>query len=401
MDRLNISGFDSAWGGTQRGAICDLWIDKQTGDAQIDAPPESVSWPDAIRRVRHYAQFPHHILAVDQGVVVPNQLGMRPVERTLATALANMECSAYPSNRSNAACYGPSAGIWAFLSALDGSGYVNRPMSIPRSTSGRFYFECYPHPAIIALLNTAKVLKYKCRHRNQQDWDRLIDFLKGLPIRNMPDVVDSLRVQNKVNEDKLDAVVCAYAAILWWRYGTAQSSMLGDIDTGYIVTPHNDTTLGLFRRAFSGRMNIDSGISPAYPVPVAAPAQLPPVAHVGSATDSRSGVPQNGWAGAVELIATDTTNLWRNRKGRVANAWLDLNRFSGYRLTVKFVQEDAEPEVEFGPFNGSDVMMGFMRNGETQPGLWTMLVAGATRTNPLTFPVVYRYDPMGAKFPLP
>ena len=153
MNQLHVSGFDSAWGGTQQGALCDLRIDKKTRIIEINGGPVSVTWAEAIERVASYSKLEHHIFAIDQGLVVPNQTGMRPVERFLAKALGSMGCSAYPSNRSNQTCYGPNAGIWAFLTQLQQHRYVHKPMSIPGSTDGKFYFECYPHPAIIALLN--------------------------------------------------------------------------------------------------------------------------------------------------------------------------------------------------------------------------------------------------------
>ena len=136
----------------------------------------------------------------------------------------------------------------AFQAALQTHGYVHKPISIPGSTGGRFYFECYPHPAIIALLDRTRVLKYKCRHRNEKDWQKLVDFLKTLPVTNLSATVDALSFQNKANEDKLDSIVCAYTAVLWWQHGTTQSSMLGNMTDGYIVTPHSEATLKQFRK---------------------------------------------------------------------------------------------------------------------------------------------------------
>ena len=224
MDRLYITGFDSAWGGTQRGAMCDLWINKSNGNIEIEEPPVSVSWDDAIQRAEDYAKHSHHILAIDQGLIVPNEEGMRPVEKMLAKALGSMDCCAYPSNRSNGPCYGPNAGIWRFLSTLEQKGYSHKPMAIPKSRGGRHYFECYPHPAIIALLNRAKILKYKCRHKSDDDWQELVDGLKGLPVGRLPEILDSISFQNKANEDKLDSIVCAILRLFGGN--TASSDLL-------------------------------------------------------------------------------------------------------------------------------------------------------------------------------
>lgn len=400
MDCLHITGFDSAWGRTQRGAMCDLWIDKKTGNIKIDTLPVSVTWRDAVQRVPGYAQHSHHLLAIDQGLVVPNHDGIRPVEKKLAKALGAMHCSAYPSNRSNESCYGPNAGIWAFLTQLQQHGYVHKPMSIPQSKSGRFFFECYPHPAIIAMLNRTRVLKYKCRHGNQDEWKELVDFLKTLPVTNLATMVESLAFQNKANEDKLDSIVCAYTAVLWWKHGLTQSSMIGHMAHGYIVTPHSEATLKQFKKVFGKEMNDDGGTPPVLPEggspAVSNPHQTGPA--VEQVEVSTVVLDEVGWTGPVELVATDISNLSRNmreRKGRpskVINDWMDQARFNGYRLIVKFLDEDAEPEVAFVSHSHSDSQKVLMADVYGQPGLWFLLVDGASKETPLRFRIKYRYQ---------
>jgi predicted RNase H-like nuclease len=400
MATLLITGFDSAWGGTRRGAMCDLWIDKASGKIEIKLPPVAVTWSDAIQRVTSYAQQSHHILAIDQGLVVPNHSGMRPVDKLLAKALGAMQCSAYPANRQNESCYGTNAGIWALLTKLEQSGYVHQPMSIPGSTSGKFYFECYPHPAIIALQNRTRVLKYKCRHCNQDDWKELVDFLSTLPVTNLSATVEACSSQNKGDEDKLDSIVCAYIAVLWWQHGTTQSSMLGNMIDGYIVTPHSEATLKQFRKVFGKQINDDSGAPTALPGG-GSPAISSPT-QSGPAVEPAEVVPvlldEVAWAGPVELVATDTGNLSRNmkqEKGKpsiVINDWMDQNRFNGYRLIVKLLDEDAEPEVAFVPHLHSEIQKVLMADRDGQPGLWFLLVAGASKKTPLRFRIKYRYQ---------
>jgi predicted RNase H-like nuclease len=398
MDRLHITGFDSAWGGTQRGAMCDLWIDKGTGCIEIDSPPVSVRWREAIQRVVSYAQHTHHILAIDQGLGVPNQDGLRPGAKMLAKALGKMECSAYPSNRSNDSCFGPNAGIWAFLTALQQHGYDHKPMSVPQSKTGRYYFECYPHPTIIALLNRLKVLKYKCRHGNQAEWKVLVDFLTTLPVINLPRFVDELAFQNKANEDKLDSIVCAYTAVLWWQHGVAQSSMIGNMKDGYIVTPHSEVTLKQFIKVFGTQMNDDSGTPPVLPTRGLPSRPLKTSPTVKQPCPAPIGSEEGGWCGPVELIATDTTNLSRNmreKKGKpskVINDWMDETRFNENRLIVKFLDEDAEPEVAFVPHPHSASQKVLMADRDRQPGVWFLLVAGASKKTPLRFRTIYRYQ---------
>ena len=100
----------------------------------------------------------------------------------------------------------------------------------------------------------------------------------------------------------------------------------------------------------------------------------------------------------VELIATDSGILSRNMiqgKGgisKVINDWMDQDRFSGYRLIVKLVDEDGEPEVAFVPHSHSEIQKVLMADQDGQPGLWFLLVAGARKENPLRFHIKYRYQ---------
>jgi predicted RNase H-like nuclease len=400
MDRLYVTGFDSAWGGAQRGAMCDLWIDKQTEALGIESAPVSVSWDEAIQRAGSYAKHSHHILAIDQGLIVPKNEGMRPVERSLAKALGSMDCSAYPSNRSNVSCYGPNAGIWKLLALLDRSGYIHRPLLIPRSKDGRYYFECYPHPAIIALFDRKKILKYKCRHKNQDDWKELVDGLKRLPVENLDGIIDSLSFQNKANEDKLDSIVCAYAAALWWLHGVKCSSMIGSMTTGYIVTPHSNATLERLTSVFKQEMNDDRGTTPPSLLGdgLGNARVLQTDEHAVQTEVVPTVLDDGSWAGPVELIATDTSNLSRTmrlKKGRpskVINDWMEPTHFCCYRLTVKFLDEDSEPEVAFVPHSHSESQKTLMADEQGQPGLWFLLVAGASKKTPLSFRIKYKYQ---------
>jgi predicted RNase H-like nuclease len=106
-----------------------------------------------------------------------------------------------------------------------------------------------------------KILKYKARHRDSAAWNQLINFLSQLPVENLKECLELLRVQNKTNEDKVDAIVCAYIAYYWWRYGTDRSSIIGSLTSGYIVTPHTDGMLSRFRSVFGDQVNNPTMVS--------------------------------------------------------------------------------------------------------------------------------------------
>jgi predicted RNase H-like nuclease len=52
-------------------------------------------------------------------------------------------------------------------------------------------------------------------------------------------------------EDEMDAYVCAYVAQLFWQFGDARTRVVGDVETGYIVTP---VTSALAEKIDSERM---------------------------------------------------------------------------------------------------------------------------------------------------
>jgi predicted RNase H-like nuclease len=134
-------------------------------------------------------------------------------------------------------------------------------MRIPRAEKGSYYFECYPHPAIIGLFDLNSLLKYKVRHQDGGAWEEILELVRSLASRdlqitNIADLVPLILPHTKDNENKVDAIICAYVAAFWWKYGTERSTMIGDIHSGYIVTPHNEHTLPLLKETFRERMNM-------------------------------------------------------------------------------------------------------------------------------------------------
>jgi predicted RNase H-like nuclease len=41
----------------------------------------------------------------------------------------------------------------------------------------------------------------------------------------------------KQYEDILDAFLCAYLALFYWRWGEEKNEMIGDLKSGYIINP--------------------------------------------------------------------------------------------------------------------------------------------------------------------
>jgi predicted RNase H-like nuclease len=259
-----FTGFDSAWSAVRSGAICDLLLDG--GALRLAADPVAANWDCALARAREDKKVDLQVWAVDQPLLVCNEEHCRPVERDLASALmADFGCGAHSSNLGLSA-WAEGAPVWKFIGALQERDYQHNPMAIPGAESGRFYFECYPHPAILGLFNLSRILKYKVDHRNLNDWQALIRLLRSLAsaelsIRNIWSYVQEDLPQNKRNEDKVDSIISAYVAAYWWKFGVQRSTVIGDLSTGYMVTPHSERTFGALARVFGGRMNPRGAVS--------------------------------------------------------------------------------------------------------------------------------------------
>ena len=256
--RAFFTGFDSAWSPLNSGAICDLLLEDDS--LRLVGDPIPASWGAAVVRAEREDKADLQVWSIDQPLVVHNKDGCRPVERRLASALmADFGCGAHSSNLGLPA-WAEDAPIWSFIRALESKGYQHNPMAIPGAKAGQFYIECYPHPAILGLFDLGRILKYKVHHRNLEDWQELIRLLRSLacaelPICNICSFVEDGLPQNKKNEDRLDSIVSAYVAAYWWKFGIHRSAVVGDLSTGYIVTPHSERTFAALTRVFGVQIN--------------------------------------------------------------------------------------------------------------------------------------------------
>ena len=188
------------------------------------------------------------LVGIDAPLVVANPTGNRPCEAALNHDFARFEAGAHPSNTGKPEFSGvPRGARIAARFDLDID---------PDSPAGRRAIEVYPHAALVALFRLGRTLKYKQRSNRpfpllHEEMLRLISLLEGLEHARLPlrvagsaawtAVVAGVAAAKRKSElrraeDQLDAVVCAYVALvahtrpeLITRYGDAES--------GCIVTP--------------------------------------------------------------------------------------------------------------------------------------------------------------------
>jgi hypothetical protein len=76
----------------------------------------------------------------------------------------------------------------------------------------------------------------------------------------------------------------------------------------------------------------------------------------------------------------------------VINSWIDAKRMTRWRLWVRFIDDDGQPDVLFEPFKKHGKEQGGMKPAEQSQWSWSDLVTGARKDNPIRFQVCYRYE---------
>ena len=205
------------------------------------------------------------LVAIDAPLIIENESHQRPCEKTISQCFGPYEAGAHSSNRSMPSFKsGGRANELAKQLNLD-----TNPHFDPGSL-GRRAIEVYPHPALVALFGLPVSLKYKGgRHRTPEtrrpEFATLTRLMESLSTHTPPaiDVRQSSRwadLKRRISdapsgaaldraEDELDAYVCAYVALYYWTHGLDRCRVVGDVATGYIVTPVSDAHAACLDRA--------------------------------------------------------------------------------------------------------------------------------------------------------
>jgi predicted RNase H-like nuclease len=186
------------------------------------------------------------VAGIDAPLIVPNLTRRRPCEAVFCEAFRQREAGVYPANLSLPAFCGGIRG--ADLAARLG---LSLDPAACLASPTRAALEVYPHSAIVALFGLPRTLKYKRKHppdvRNPA-FHQLLGYMRQLAELDPPlDVTSSPRwkvLEAAVEEgrgssveDELDAYICAYVAVYHGRWHGQRSLVIGDVATGYIVTP--------------------------------------------------------------------------------------------------------------------------------------------------------------------
>ena len=243
---LHLIGIDLAWGSRQPTGVAVL--DESGRLVRVCA----VRTDEEIETALAAYVEGSCVVAIDAPLIVRNPTGNRPAEAALNRDFARFDAGAHPSN----------TGKPEFADGTRGQRIAARlGLDLnPRSGRTRRAIEVYPHPATVALFRLGRTLKYKNKPGRtlvslRGDLLALMNLLEGLADAAVPLDVSGQewsqlrervaraerKSQLRVVEDQVDAVVCAYVALLAARapervtvYGDEEP---GGWQDGYIVTP--------------------------------------------------------------------------------------------------------------------------------------------------------------------
>lgn len=324
---MTFVGVDLAWG--ERGRTGLAVLDDEGRLVHVSSVRTDAEILDALEPFVDGAC----IVAFDAPLVVKNPTGNRPAEAALNRDFARFHAGAHPANTSKPEFRdGPRAARLAKALGLDLD---------PRSRRRRRALEVYPHPATVSLFRLGRTLKYK----NRTDRDlpsmraalcELVAHLESLGSADPPlllggadgtggaDGADDAgaawavlagevaaapsKSALRLAEDRVDAVVCAYVALLAGRRPDVLVTY-GDLETGYIVTPA-----------------LPDGLLPAAPGTAAADAAVDGDAAVDAEVPADDAAPGGG---ADRDAVADAVRAYADRFGaltRAGEVYVDLVR---------------------------------------------------------------------------
>lgn len=247
MDTL--IGFDSAWTDNKKapGAICALTFDDSRPIAfhppRLSTFDEALAFIDMVKSEQGAT-----LIALDQPTVVPNLTSMRPVEKVAASVISWIGGGVQPSNRGKVGMFCDASPIWAFLSNL---GAIEDPELARTATSGTHVMEVFPalalpsfDPQFFSRLGGPRYNPGRKKTFRLEDWRRVaraaeMQFLSF----DVPEAAEWCAIEaerdkpTKADQDRLDAMLCLLVAMLWRLGDRDGCMMLGDLETGYMITP--------------------------------------------------------------------------------------------------------------------------------------------------------------------
>lgn len=242
-------GFDSAWTDNPKapGAICAVGV--EDGRQTLFHAPQLASFHQALSFIRcHRSRDGVTLLALDQPTVVPNLVGVRPVERVAASLVSWLGGGVQPSNRGRLGMFCDASPIWRFLTAL---GAEQNPELARTADGGLYVMEVFPALALASLdagfFGRLKGPRYNPLRKKTfriADWGRVAEAAaRSAQELGCDTLAEWCRTAGrtarplKADQDKLDSAICALIGLHWRLRPRGASLILGDLTNGYMVLP--------------------------------------------------------------------------------------------------------------------------------------------------------------------
>jgi len=160
--------------------------------------------------------------------------------------------------------FGPNAPIWRFLRRIDA---VQNPPKARTAASGIHAIEVFPalalpalEPAILERKHAARYNPANRRRFSLPDW-RLVALAASrhaaaLRLNGLSDWardLAELQKPTKTDQDCLDAAICLIVALQWRRAPRDQATVIGDAQSGFMVSPVTPATHAILHSAATKR----------------------------------------------------------------------------------------------------------------------------------------------------
>ena len=257
MTREAFIGFDSAWGDKKPGSI--TWASFSNQKLERCCLPKPAFFDDAVN-VYNELRTCHDFLliGIDQPTIVENSSRSRPVEGVVRPLIGKLGSGVQPANREKEV-FGPNAPIWRFLNEIDA---LQDPMTARVSQEGAYLIEVYPVLALAALepeiMERKQAARYNPTKHNFRvdDWKLVAQAVaRHTDSFNLPALSKWARSavdtswHSKGEQDMLDAVICLIVALQWRRAEREGVAMIGDLDSGYMITPVSKSTKAVLQNS--------------------------------------------------------------------------------------------------------------------------------------------------------
>ncbi len=251
---MKFIGIDLAWSYKNNTAISVLSLNSGSKSADLVDYASMVSSDEEIVDIVHIHNHSGVIVSIDAPLVVKNRSGARPVDKEVSSRFRKFYAGAHPCNLNR---FGGKVRGAELIKKFRRLGIRHNP-SIPPSERRKVtnrVIEVFPHPAHVVLFGLEKRILYKRGNTEikRQGLSTLRNSIREHFTKREPTLEDNAQLQNlcsvniqdlkgkmlKSYEDTLDSLLCAYTGFYHWYWSEEKSEVIGNLRTGYIVTPKN------------------------------------------------------------------------------------------------------------------------------------------------------------------